>query len=174
MLKIQQKKSERGVVLLEAALITPLILFLTILTIDFSQLLTRYALLNRAVYEGVRYASGVPSLTPGSLNQAQVTVTTPPGHKDVIARVHQILGTDYLNMRTNTTHVSSQLCVRNNGFNNVSRVVSVRINYTFIPLAIGNFSTLFTNYQRAAAIPIVVQDYGPYLLTTTDDLPVCQ
>ena len=157
--------------MLEAALITPLILLLTIFAIDFTRLLTNYALLSRAVYEGVRYASGAPLLGAGQVKKTTATANSNLAHQNVISRVQGLLGSGYLNLLGNTTEISSQLCTRNNGTEDVGRVVSVRIEFNYSPIAIGSFPLLF-GYSRTN-IPIVVQDYGPYLLTPSAILAPC-
>jgi Flp pilus assembly protein TadG len=161
---------ERGVVMLEA-MIMPLVIFLGICVIDFTRLLTNYALLSRAVYEGVRYASGAPSLSAGEVRQTSATVNSNLAHKNIISRVQGLLNANYLNLLSSTRDISSQLCTRSDGAQTIDRVVTVKVEYDYTPIMLGKFPILFGYNQ--ATIPIVVQDFGPYLLNPTTPLNPC-
>lgn len=147
--------------MIESVIALPVFVLLIIGIVDMTLLLRDYALISRAVYEGVRYGAGMASVTPGVV-RTPVELSDNISHQNIISRAQQILLQTGLNERTRA--ISSQLCKRINP-REVSRVISVEIEYEYFPI--------FLSFWKAG-IPIRINDDGPYLFRVDEkDLPEC-
>lgn len=156
-----RKSCDRGAALIELSLVAPLLLTLFLGVMDLGRALHAYIVLSHIAAEGVRSASGLASLEPGSdfeqLYQADATCGTNgpaepwvacPRQYRVQARVKGMLDLQNVGIRN--------LAVRS-GFNSGTagddrRTVSVRIT--------GEFETFL---PFLGSLPLRTEKSGPYL-----------
>ena len=141
-------KTSRGSVFAEFAIVFPLLIVLVMGIYDFTRAINHYFLLSRLAYEGTRLATSVVGLENASYDEYSAPASSQ--HKQLQTKIRGLVA-------TYNTRVSGQTMLISTSYNNVTNLVKVDVQESYVPL----FLKFFPPMPVAAAVE------GPYLLKFT-------
>ena len=142
--KVIPHRLERGGILIEFALVLPVILAIFTGFTDLGMMLDQRARLERAVYEAVKYGISVPGLEPVSYNSSQPN-TSYPRQLDLQKRLVSILAQ---NNFTSSAVLTSKLEPTGTG-NNRSGILTVTVQAQ-VPAELPGFKSYSLSITQSA------------------------